>query len=265
VNIEFRYDDWHDLCDRQSFEAEGCFVKLVVMQPYFFPYLGYFDLLNITDEWIVFDTPQYMKFGWVNRNRILRPNSGWQYIVLPVKHHQSFKPINQTEISDRDWSGLILRQLRHYKKDAPYYDNVISFLEECFSELDRFLSKVNTLFFQKVAHRLGIMTPIHVYSEMNLPLQGPINNPGDWGWKIAQAVGASEFINRPGGAEFIDEKSYLEKGIKLTFQSFTTMKYSCGKHHFEPNLSIIDVMMWNSPEQIKHYLDTFRLKTDESC
>ena len=234
-------------------------MKLVAMQPYFFPYLGYFDLLNITDEWIVFDTPQYMKFGWVNRNRILRPGSGWQYIVLPVKHHQSFKPINQIEISDRDWSGLILRQLKHYEKDAPYYDGVISFLEDCISDLDGNLAKVNTSLFQKAARRLGIKKPIYVYSEMNLALPGPVDSPGDWGWAIAEAVGADEFINRPGGAAFIDEAGYRERGIKLTFQSFVNMTYSCGRcHQFEPDMSIIDVMMWNSPEQIKHYLDTFR-------
>lgn len=235
-------------------------MKLAVMQPYFFPYLGYFDLLNIVDEWIVFDTPQYMKFGWVNRNRVLRQGSGWQYIVVPVKHHQSFKPINQIEISDQDWGGLILRQLQHYQKDAPYYPEVIAFLEEeCFSGASNNLAEVNTTLFRKVAGRLGIERPIHVFSEMDLALEGPIVTPGDWGWAIAQAVGADEFINRPGGAEFIDETRYRERGIKLTFQSFVNMTYTCGKYHqFESDMSIIDLMMWNSPEQIKHYLDTFR-------
>lgn len=235
-------------------------MKLVIMQPYFFPYLGYFDLINMADEWIVFDTPQYMKYGWVNRNRILRPNSGWQYIVVPLKKHHYTTSINQIEIfTDNDWSGLILRQLEHYKKDAPYYDDVISFLKDCFSGLDRYLSKINTTLFQKVAHRLGIKRPIHIYSEMNLPLQNPVNSPGDWGLRIAQAAGASEFINRPGGAAFLDENRFRENGIKLTIQSFTNMKYSCGKHQFEPDMSIIDVMMWNSCEKIKHYIDTFRL------
>jgi hypothetical protein len=235
-------------------------VKLAAMQPYFLPYLGYFDLLNIVDEWIVFDTPQYTKQGWLTRNRILSPNLGWQYIVVPVKRHQAYRAINEMELSDQDWGGLILRQLIHYKRDAPYYDDVVSFLEGCFSGLSNNLAQVNTMLLRKVAHRLGIETPIHVLSEMGLTLPGPIMSPGDWGWAIAEAVGASEFINRPGGAAFIDETGYRERGIKLIFQSFTSMTYSCGAYHqFELDMSIVDVMMWNSPEQIKRYLDTWRL------
>ena len=214
----------------------------------------------MADEWIVFDTAQYMKFGWVNRNRILRPSSGWQYIVVPVKRHQHYKtPINQIVISTHhDWRALILRQLLHYEKQAPYYAQVIDFLEDCFSDSESNLARLNIKLFKKTCLRLGIDKPIHVLSEMNLNL-GPINEPGDWGWVICQAVGAYELINPPGGAKFINEKSYLENGIKLTIQSFTNMVYDCGRHQFEPALSILDVMMWNSCEKIKHYLDTFRL------
>jgi hypothetical protein len=238
------------------------YMKLAVMQPYFFPYLGYFDLLNLADEWIVFDTPQYTKFEWFTRNRILRLGTGWQYVCVPVKHHQAFRAINQTELSNRDWGGLLLRQLGHYRKDAPFYDDVIAFLGGCFLYQSANLAQVNTMLLRKVAARLGIETPIHVFSDMHLSLQGPINSPGDWGWAIAQAVGADEFVNRPGGAAFIDETGYRERGIKLIFQSYESMTYECGRHHrFEPDMSIIDVMMWNSPDQIKRYLDTWRCKT----
>jgi hypothetical protein len=240
-------------------------MRLVGMQPYFLPYLGYFDLLNLTDTWIVFDTPQYRKHSWVNRNRILRAGSGWQYILVPTKQHPHDIPINQKEIlPGMDWRGLILRQLEHYKKDAPYYKEVVSFLEEGLSGLGGYLADVNITLFRKVAQYLGIEKPIHVFSKMNLTLPGPVNTPGDWGVRIAQAVGASEFVNRPGGAAFIDESIYRENGIRLIFQSFTNMKYGCGKYHqYEPDMSIIDVMMWNSPEEIKTYLDTWRLGSSE--
>jgi hypothetical protein len=235
-------------------------MKLVVMQPYFFPYLGYFDLINMADEWIVFDTPQYMKYSWVNRNRVLRPDSGWQYIVVPLRKYHHTTPINQIEIlNGMDWKGLILRQLEHYKKSAPYYAQVIAFLGDCFSSSEENLAELNTNLFQKTCHYLGIHTPIRVCSKMDLILHGPVNGPGDWGLRIAQAVGASEFINRPGGAAFLNENSFQDHGIKLTIQSFTNMTYDCGRYTFEPDMSIIDVMMWNSPEKIKHYLDISRL------
>jgi hypothetical protein len=189
----------------------------------------------------------------------LHPSSGWQYIVVPLKKHHYTTPINQVEIlNSTDWTGLILRQLGHYKKNAPYYAQVIAFLEDCFSDSEEKLAELNTKLFQKTCSYLGIDKPIRGYSKMNLTLKGPVNSPGDWGLRIAQSAGASEFINRPGGAAFLDENSFLEHGIKLTIQSFTNMTYDCGRYKFEPDMSIIDVMMWNSCEQIKHYLDTFR-------
>jgi hypothetical protein len=234
-------------------------MKLAVMQPYFLPYLGYFDLLNKVDEWIVFDTPQYMKYGWVNRNRVLRLGTGWQYIMAPVKNHQAYRPINEIVLSDQDWTGLILRQLEHYKKDAPHYREVVAFLLDSFSGLSCRLSEVNTTLFRRFAAWMGIDRPIHVLSEMGLMIPDSIRHPSDWGWAVAQAVGATEFINRPGGAEFIKEKDYLERGIRLTFQVYETMRYKCGwLHQFEPDMSIVDVMMWNSREEIMVHLSRQR-------
>ena len=91
------------------------------MQPYFFPYLGYFHLINSVDEWIIFDTPQYIRHGWVNRNRILHPKSGWLYITVPLVKHPQNTPINEIKIANqKDWKRLILAQLNHYKK-IPFY------------------------------------------------------------------------------------------------------------------------------------------------
>jgi hypothetical protein len=106
---------------------------IAAMQPYFFPYLGHFDLLNMADLWIVYDPSQYIRHGWVNRNRTLHPTSGWQYITVPLKKHPYTTPINQIEISDDDgWIVKIFRRLEHYRMDAPYYSQVIRFLEDSF-------------------------------------------------------------------------------------------------------------------------------------
>jgi hypothetical protein len=235
-------------------------MKLVVMQPYFLPYLGYFDLLNITDEWIVFDTPQYMRHGWINRNRVLHPQEGWQYIGVSLKKHARNTPLNRVEVADPDWGDMILRKLVHYKKEAPYYRQTIAFFEDCFGRLRpvRNLSQINTDLFIRVARLLGIDRPITIFSELNLTLPGPVKGPGDWGLRVAQAVGASEYINRPGGADLFDARKFEEHGIKLTFQDYKTMIYSCGMRAFVSDLSIVDVMMWNSCATIKRYLDTFR-------
>ena len=87
-------------------------MKLGIMQPYFFPYLGYFDLIHSVDKWVVFDTPQYIRHGWVNRNRILHPESDWQYIIVPLKKHPRNTPIKEIEIADgiedADLEGVFL-------------------------------------------------------------------------------------------------------------------------------------------------------------
>ena len=235
-------------------------MKLAAMQPYFFPYLGHFDLINMADMWIVYDVAQYIRHGWVNRNRVLHPASGWQYIVVPLKKHHYTTPIKQIEISSTaDWKTRIFRQMQHYSKDAPYYPQVIGFLEECLSDSESNLARLNTRIFRMVCQRLGVETPIHVFSEMNLAME-PGKGAEDLALGICQAVGASEYINPTGGAALYSAKVFAERGIKLTIQSFTNMVYGCGRYRFEPALSVLDVMMWNSCEEIKRYLDTWRLQ-----
>jgi hypothetical protein len=233
-------------------------MKLAANQPYFFPYLGHFDLLNQVDLWIAYDPSQYIRHGWVNRNRVLHPVSGWQYITVPLKRHVHTTPINQIETASEKWKDQIFTQLEHYHLSAPNYKQVIHFLEDNFSVEETNIAKLNVLFFRATASRLGIETPIRVFTEMGVFLH-PTEGPQELALAITQAGGASEYMNPPGGVNLYSPEKFAEHGIKLTIQSFIPMIYTCGRFQFEPNLSIIDVMMWNSPEQIKHYIDTFRL------
>jgi hypothetical protein len=235
-------------------------MRLAANQPYFFPYLGQFDLINQADMWIVYDVAQYIRHGWVNRNRVLHPVSGWQYIVVPLRKHPHTAPINQIEIADEaDWKTRVFRQLQHYHMDAPYYAEVTAFLEECLSAADGNLARLNADLLRSTCLRVGISTPISVFSNMGLTLPAT-NGPEDLALGLCQAVGASEYLNAPGGAALYNAAEFSERGVGLQIQSFTHMPYTCGRFQYEPGLSIIDVMMWNSPEQIKHYLDTWRLR-----
>jgi hypothetical protein len=96
-----------------------------------------------------------------------------------------------------------------------------------------------------------------VFSETGLSL-GEISSPEELALKICQAVGASEYINPPGGAALYNSENFWKHGIKLRIQEFKNMPYECGRFKYEPALSILDVMMWNSCEKIKGYLDTLR-------
>ena len=111
-------------------------MKLAIMQPYLFPYLGYWQLIHEADKFILFDDAQYMRHGWVNRNRILKPRDGWQYIIIPLEKHGAKEKISNVMVqSGGNWKRQIIAQLQHYKKRARYFNETITFLNLIFSHL----------------------------------------------------------------------------------------------------------------------------------
>lgn len=228
------------------------------MQPYFFPYLGYFDLINCTDHWIVFDTVQYIRHGWVNRNRILHPTAGWQYIIVPLKKHAREALIQEVEIAyQTGWVEKLIGQLQHYRQKAPYFTETLTLIEECLASHEHSISRLNVSILERVCARLGLSFNYTFFSEMNLPL-GAVEEPGDWALRIAEALAASEYVNPPGGAELFDESTFKASGIKLNIRHLPPFHYLCRGYQFVPNLSIIDLLMWNTPETIRQYLDKHR-------
>jgi hypothetical protein len=139
---------------------------------------------------------------------------------------------------------------------------VIHFLKEVFAPQETSLARFNAASFRAVARRLGITTPIEVLSEMNLTLE-PASGAENLVLALCKSVGAQEYINPPGGVDLYSPDSFKNQCVKLTIQSFTHMTYACGRYTFVPGLSIVDVMMWNSPDQIKQYLD--QLRTNGEC
>ena len=233
-------------------------MKLGIMQPYFFPYLGYFNLINCVDKWIVFDTAQYIRHGWVNRNRILHPKEGWQYIIVPLRKHPRDTPIKDVQINnDQDWKRRIIGQLQHYKKKARYFRETIVLVEDCLAPEENSISRLNAFILGKVCARLGIRLDYDFFSEMDLEL-GPVEGPEDWALRISEAMGAKEYVNLPGGVDLFDEQKFTDSNIKLTIRNLPPFEYSCRGYEFIPNLSVIDLLMWNEPETIKQYLDEHR-------
>lgn len=230
-------------------------MKLGIMQPYFFPYLGYFDLINYSDLWIVFDTVQYIRHGWVNRNRILHPEQGWQYIVVPLKKHSRDTVIRDIEIADGPmWHQRILGQNQHYKKKAPYFRETYRFVEECLAIEERSISRLNVAILEKVCLHLGIPFEYEYFSEMQLELDSVVE-PGDWALRISEKIGAEEYVNPPGASAIFDSSKFEASGIKLTIRKLPSLEYACSGYEFVPGLSIIDVLMWNPPDKVKEYLD----------
>jgi hypothetical protein len=228
---------------------------LASMQPYFFPYLGYFDLIFNCDQWIVFDTVQYIRHGWINRNRILHPTDGWQYIIVPIKKHAFLTTIKEIEIDQSsNWAERIIGQLQHYRKKAPYFLETITLVEKCLDIKETKISRLNVEILDKVCRNLGIDFRYEYFSEMNLNIDS-VDHPGQWALRMSESIGADEYINAPGGVNLYNPEEFKRKGIKLSFRNLPDFVYSCPSYKFHENLSIIDVMMWNRTEEIIGYLE----------
>lgn len=233
------------------------------MQPYFLPYLGYFDLIFNSDLFIAYDTVQYIKQGWINRNRVLHPEKlGWLYIHAPL-NRSSFDRSFETKIADvrvhggKPWKQRILGQLLHYRKDAPFYGQVIQLVKECFSLEEESISRLNMKMLDLCAQYIGMRFEYRFSSELNLGLDLKLNAE-ERVLNFCDHFHATEYINLPGGAHLYNPDVFNSHGVRLVFRQLPTFVYPTSPYAFEPNLSIIDVLMWNAPEIIKKYLNLHR-------
>ena len=233
-------------------------MRVALMQPYFFPYIGYFQLIAAVDEFLIFDNAQYIRRGWINRNRILNAQKETVYIHIPVKKAHRETRINEIVINhDSSWKEKIFNQLNYYNK-APNYVFVMDFLDECFNINYFNLSELNTILLKKTCNLLEIHTNITVLSE-KFPMINEANTTDEWGIKVAKALGATTYINAIGGIEFYDQQKYNANNLNIQFIKPVIKPYKQFNHIFIPGLSIIDVMMFNNLEEIKEMLEICEL------
>ena len=227
---------------------------LGVMQPYFFPYLGYFQLIASVKRGVIFDTAQYCRKSWMNRNRILDGKGGWQYISVPVSASlgtsiQSTKVIDPPAALQR-----ILGQLEHYRGKAPFYRPVRELARTAFASLtDGGLGELNTQTIRAACDYMGLNFSWTPYSEMDLHLP-PIQHPGQWALEISSKLGASSYINASGGRDIFVANEWQQRGIELRFMDLSTYAYNTLPYAFIANLSILDVLMWNPPGDVITYM-----------
>lgn len=234
--------------------------KIAIMQPYFFPYLGYFQLINAVDEFIIFDTPQFIRHGWIERNKILKPNGEPLYIKVPLQKHIRETKINEIYINNElDWRSKIYAQLVPYKKKASNYKSVLKLLKEIFEHDIKSIVELNYILLKEVCNYLNIETPIKIWSKMNIEIE-EVHAPDEWALNICEKLNATTYYNPIGGITFFDKKKYENKNIELKFIEFEPTIYKQFETDFHSSLSIIDVMMFNSKEKINLMINEFRLK-----
>lgn len=231
-------------------------MKVGIMQPYFFPYMGYWQLLNVVDKYVIYDDVNYINRGWINRNRILL-NSKDKMITLSLKEVSQNKLIKEIELlnNEKEREKLLKTISQSYKK-APFYDEVYPLIEEILNFKEINLEKFLENSIKKIIEYLEIDTTILISSEIEKDnmLKGK-NKILD----ICKNLGASEYYNAIGGQELYSYEEFNKEGIKLKFLKSGNIEYKQFKNEFIPNLSIIDVMMFNSKEKIKEFLNNYTL------
>jgi len=227
-------------------------MKIGIMQPYFLPYIGYFQLIQSVDRFIVYDNIQYTKKGWINRNRFLQNGKDIMFSV-PLKKDSDFLDVKDREISADFKKDKLINQLREAYSRAPYFprtfplvDQVVRYEE---SNLFRFIH--NSIV--RTCEYLGIDTEIVISS--NVSIDHSLKNQ-DKVLALCEAAGATTYVNAIGGTELYSKEIFQEKGIELKFIQSKSFEYPQFGNAFVPWLSIIDVMMFNTLDAIKKCLSS---------
>lgn len=231
-------------------------MKLGIMQPYFFPYLGHFALIAHCDRWVVFDITQFTRKSWMTRNRILHPSGGWNYISIPLANASvSIKTHEARILSFSDTQATLMGKLAHYRRKAPFWRDVERLVSHIFAQPTESLVELNVRSLHSVCEYLGIpFEPIIASRSIrNLPA---VKHPGEWAPAICAYLGASEYLNPIGGRAIFRVTDFEAVDVVLQFLDFEPMRYSTNPWRFEENLSVVDVMLWNSPEAIRRALST---------
>lgn len=235
-------------------------MKIAIMQPYLFPYIGYFQLIKAVDKFIVYDDVNFIKQGWINRNSILVQNKSYLF-TLPLNNQSSFSKINEVKISDKfyeSWKMKFLRTIEQSYKKAPFFSDSLMLIKEILNgtEENLTISSYNTSCLKIMCTYLDINTEIvdssSIYSNSDLNGQNRILN-------ICLREEALQYINPIGGLELYDGEAFKNIGVELNFLKTDSIIYNQFGKEFVPFLSIIDVLMFNSPQEINVMLNNYKL------
>jgi len=223
------------------------------MQPYLFPYLGYFQLINAVDTFIIYDDVNYIKQGYINRNSVL-VNGEAKRFTVPVPGASSFYKINELKFSTD--VGKVLKTLQQAYCKKPFFTDVYPLIEQVLLSQERSIPLMCKQALTEIFSWLGIEKKLLMSSELHYEraacaVEKVVN--------LCRTVGAKEYINSIGGRHLYQSSFFAGHGLSLSFIKMHDIIYQQGNHAFQPNLSIIDVLMHCSPDDIRTYLQHYEL------
>lgn len=231
-------------------------MKVGIMQPYFLPYIGYWQLLNAVDVYVVYDDVNFIKNGWINRNRIL-VQGHTQYMNVRMSGSSSFKRINEVRVDASDvWRKKLLRTVEMAYRKAPCFREVFPLFERIVCQRETNLAQFLFASIQEVTAFLQINTRLLLSSEV--PQDRTLHGEARV-LDICQSLGASEYVNAIGGQALYRSSHFAVRGIALHFLQSEASPYPQFGVAFIDHLSLLDVMMFNPPEKIHRMMDEYRL------
>jgi hypothetical protein len=225
-------------------------MRLAIMQPYFFPYMGYYQLIATVDLFIVYDNIKYTKKGWINRNRMLQNGKDVMF-SLPLKHDSDKLDVCDRELAADFSCDKLLNQFNGLYHRAPYFSQTFPLIEQIIRHQDTNLFRFLHHSIVKTCEHLGITTEIRISS--GIAINHDLKNQ-DKVLALCTALGASTYVNAIGGRELYSKETFRERGVELKFIRSKPFEYPQFGDEFVPWLSIVDVMMFNSVETIKESL-----------
>ena len=222
-------------------------------QPYLFPYLGYWQLINLADIYVIADNMQYIKKGYINRNYILSNGKPHRF-TLEVRGVHLGTPINEVNVGNN--TKKILKTIFHAYTKAPYFNEVYPMIEEILLNNEKNLAKYVGYSIEKIADYLDMNTKFIYESGLEVDYSqgaqsGIIN--------ICKMLNANQYINAIGGQELYKKEDFEKESIVLNFLKMEEIEYKQFNDAFIPNLSIVDVMMFNGKDEIKNMLESYKL------
>ena len=231
-------------------------MKIAIMQPYFLPYIGYFQLIKSVDIFVIYDDVNYIKRGWINRNNILVNNQSFLFSIPLISASQNSK-INEIKISeDVNWKSKLLKTIELSYKKAPYFIDVYPLLCKIITHEETNLSRLIIFSLKEICNYLSIGTLFMTSSDIDK------NNYLNGQFKIIEVckkLNAEGYINPIGGIDLYNVNDFTINNLALNFIKPNLINYSQLQEDFVPWLSIIDVMMFNSKNELKNLLNQYQL------
>jgi WbqC-like protein family len=233
-------------------------MKIAIMQPYLFPYIGYLQLISSVDRFVVYDDVNFIKQGWINRNRILL-NGKDSVFSVPLKNASSFVPINKTGLNEQlypGWKDKFFKTLSQAYAKAPCFSEINEMVIKVFNTPCNSISELSVASLQQVCSYLGLGTEFVVtsskYNNNHLKAQDRVID-------ICKTEGADTYINLSGGRELYSKDAFRAAGLELCFIDTKGISYEQFSGNFVPWLSIIDVLMFNDKTNTIRLLQQYEL------